>query len=51
MSQSFSLHTELSVQQNLVPHARLYHLPPAHAPGAVRSDTHPVQLLLRKQER
>ncbi len=31
MSQSFSLYTELTVQQNLVQHARLYHLPPEHA--------------------
>ncbi len=29
MSQSFSLYSELSVEQNLVLHARLFHLPPA----------------------
>ncbi|HQT75758.1 MAG TPA: ribosome-associated ATPase/putative transporter RbbA [Rhodopila sp.] len=31
MSQSFSLYTELTVQQNLLLHARLYHIPPARA--------------------
>ena len=31
MSQSFSLYTELTVRQNLVLHARLYHLPPDRA--------------------
>ena len=31
MSQSFSLYTELTVRQNLVLHARLYHLPPDYA--------------------
>ena len=31
MSQSFSLYTELTVRQNLVLHARLYHLPPEYA--------------------
>jgi ribosome-dependent ATPase len=31
MSQSFSLYTELTVRQNLVLHARLYHLPAEHA--------------------
>jgi ribosome-dependent ATPase len=31
MSQSFSLYTELTVMQNLVLHARLYHLPPDQA--------------------
>jgi ribosome-dependent ATPase len=30
MSQSFSLYTELSVEQNLVLHARLYNVPEAH---------------------
>jgi ribosome-dependent ATPase len=31
MSQMFSLYTELTVRQNLVLHARLYHIPPAKA--------------------
>jgi ABC-type multidrug transport system ATPase subunit/ABC-type multidrug transport system permease subunit len=31
MSQSFSLYTELTVRQNLVLHARLFHLPPERA--------------------
>ena len=31
MSQSFSLYAELTVRQNLVLHARLYHLPADHA--------------------
>ncbi len=31
MSQSFSLYTELTVRQNLVLHARLYHIEQAHA--------------------
>ena len=31
MSQSFSLYGELTVRQNLVLHARLYHIPPAEA--------------------
>ena len=31
MSQSFSLYTELTVRQNLVLHARLYHIAPEHA--------------------
>jgi ribosome-dependent ATPase len=31
MSQSFSLYTELTVRQNLALHARLFHLPHAHA--------------------
>ena len=31
MSQSFSLYTELTVRQNLVLHARLYHLPADYA--------------------
>ncbi|MGI6656141.1 MAG: ribosome-associated ATPase/putative transporter RbbA [Desulfobulbus sp.] len=36
MSQSFSLYTELSVRQNLVLHARLFHLPEADIPERVR---------------
>ncbi len=35
MSQSFSLYTELTVRQNLVLHARLYHLPPDYARARV----------------
>lgn len=35
MSQSFSLYTELSVRQNLVLHARLFHLPEADIPERV----------------
>ena len=35
MSQSFSLYTELTVRQNLVLHARLYHLPPDYARSRV----------------
>lgn len=35
MSQSFSLYTELSVQQNLVLHARLFHVPEAEIPARV----------------
>jgi ribosome-dependent ATPase len=31
MSQLFSLYTELTVRQNMVLHARLYHIPPAKA--------------------
>ncbi len=36
MSQSFSLYTELSVAQNLVLHARLFHVPEADIPARVR---------------
>lgn len=36
MSQSFSLYTELTVRQNLVLHARLFHLPEADIPERVR---------------
>ncbi|MGO4407142.1 ribosome-associated ATPase/putative transporter RbbA [Bosea sp. RAF48] len=32
MSQAFSLYSELTVRQNLVLHAELYHLPPAEIP-------------------
>ncbi len=35
MSQSFSLYTELTVQQNLQLHARLFRLPPAQIPARV----------------
>jgi len=35
MSQSFSLYTELTVRQNLVLHARLFHLPRAQVPARV----------------
>lgn len=36
MSQAFSLYTELTVEQNLVLHARLFHVPEAEIPGRVR---------------
>lgn len=35
MSQTFSLYGELSVRQNLVLHARLFHVPEARIPGRV----------------
>ncbi len=35
MSQSFSLYTELTVRQNLVLHARLFHVPEADVPSRV----------------
>lgn len=35
MSQSFSLYGELTVRQNLVLHARLFHLPPAFAEARI----------------
>ena len=35
MSQSFSLYTELTVRQNLVLHARLFHMPPDHASARI----------------
>ena len=35
MSQAFSLYSELSVRQNLVLHARLFHVPAADIPGRV----------------
>ncbi len=35
MSQSFSLYNELSVRQNLVLHARLFHVPEDQVPGRV----------------
>ncbi|WP_336812039.1 ribosome-associated ATPase/putative transporter RbbA [Bosea sp. MMO-172] len=35
MSQAFSLYSELTVRQNLVLHAELYHLPPAEIPGRI----------------
>ena len=36
MSQTFSLYTELTVEQNLVLHARLFHVPAGIIPGRVR---------------
>ena len=36
MSQAFSLYTELSVQQNLVLHARLFHVPKEEIPARVK---------------
>jgi ribosome-dependent ATPase len=36
MSQSFSLYSELTVRQNLVLHARLFHVPEADIPARVR---------------
>lgn len=39
MSQSFSLYTELTVEQNLVLHARLFQLPAAEIPARVREMT------------
>lgn len=35
MSQAFSLYSELTVRQNLVLHAELYHLPPGEIPGRI----------------
>lgn len=35
MSQSFSLYSELTIQQNLVLHARLFHVPEKQIPGQV----------------
>ncbi len=35
MSQAFSLYSELSVEQNLVLHARLFHVPEAEVPACV----------------
>jgi ribosome-dependent ATPase len=35
MTQAFSLYGELTVRQNLVLHARLYHLPPDHAKARI----------------
>ena len=35
MSQAFSLYSELTVRQNLLLHAELYHLPPAEIPGRI----------------
>ncbi|TAJ27404.1 ribosome-associated ATPase/putative transporter RbbA [Bosea sp. (in: a-proteobacteria)] len=35
MSQAFSLYSELTVRQNLVLHAELYHLPPAEIPARI----------------
>ncbi|MBV2180817.1 MAG: ribosome-associated ATPase/putative transporter RbbA [Castellaniella sp.] len=37
MSQTFSLYSELSVRQNLVLHARLFHVPPEHIDKRVRT--------------
>lgn len=36
MSQAFSLYTELTVRQNLVLHARLFHVPEDQVPGRVQ---------------
>ena len=36
MSQSFSLYSELTVQQNLVLHAQLFHVPPEQLPARVQ---------------
>lgn len=36
MSQAFSLYSELTVQQNLVLHARLFHVPETDIPGRVK---------------
>ena len=35
MTQAFSLYGELTVRQNLVLHARLYHLPPEKAKARI----------------
>ena len=37
MSQAFSLYSELSVRQNLVLHARLFHVPQSEIPGRVEN--------------
>ncbi len=37
MSQAFSLYSELSVEQNLVLHARLFHVPEAKVPARVKA--------------
>ncbi|GLU31629.1 ribosome-associated ATPase/putative transporter RbbA [Trinickia caryophylli] len=39
MSQAFSLYTELTVRQNLVLHARLFHVPEADVPARVQDMT------------
>src|SRR5690606_1394961 len=39
MSQSFSLYGELTVRQNLILHARLFHVPPEHIPDRVGAMT------------
>ena len=39
MSQSFSLYGELTVRQNLILHARLFHVPPERIPDRVRAMT------------
>lgn len=37
MTQAFSLYSELTVEQNMLLHARLYHLPPAEIPRRVEA--------------
>ena len=43
MSQAFSLYSELTVRQNLVLHAQLFHVPPRRDPGARRRDGRAVR--------
>lgn len=45
MSQSFSLYTELNVEQNLVLHARLFHVPGTEIPERVREMAERFDLL------
>ncbi|CAN7389534.1 ribosome-associated ATPase/putative transporter RbbA [Acidovorax sp. LjRoot74] len=62
MSQAFSLYSELSVEQNLVLHARLFHVPEAEVPRRVQTmlerfdlqaarSTLPMQLPLGMRQR
>ena len=62
MSQAFSLYSELSVEQNLVLHARLFHVPEAEVPQRVQTmldrfdlkaarSTLPMQLPLGMRQR